>query len=122
MAGIATRYEIRRRIHKRIRKKIAGTGDRPRLAVFRSNKHIYAQVIDDQSGVTLAYAASNEEEAKKDLPRGSNIEAAKTVGRLIAERAKEKGLAGVVFDRGGYIFHGRIRALAESAREAGLKF
>ncbi len=122
MAGIATRYEIRRRIHKRIRKKIAGTGDRPRLAVFRSNKHIYAQVIDDQSGVTLAYAASNEDEAKKDLSSGSNIEAAKTVGRLIAERAKKKGLAGVVFDRSGYIFHGRVRALAESAREAGLKF
>ncbi len=122
MAGLASRYEFRRRVHRRIRKKVAGTGPRPRLAVFRSNKNIYAQLIDDESGVTLASAASNEAEAKKGLSTGGNVEAAKSVGRLIAKRAKGKGVDGVVFDRGGYIFHGRVKALAESAREAGLKF
>ena len=122
MAGLATGYEFRRRVHRRIRKKVAGTGKRPRLAVFRSNKNIYVQLIDDQSGQTLASAASNEAEAKKTLSCGGNIEAARAVGRLIAERAKGKGVDGVVFDRGGYIYHGRVQALAESAREAGLKF
>jgi large subunit ribosomal protein L18 len=90
--------------------------------VFRSNKHIYAQLIDDAEGVTIAAAGSIEAEAQKSSARGGNVEAAKAVGRLIAERAKEKGLEAVVFDRGGHIFHGRVRALAESAREAGLKF
>jgi large subunit ribosomal protein L18 len=122
MAGLTSRYEFRKRVHRRIRKKVAGSGGRPRLAVFRSNKNIYAQLIDDVSGVTLASAASNEAETKKGLSNGGNVEAAKAVGRLIAERAKGKGLAGVVFDRGGYIYHGRVQALAESAREAGLKF
>ena len=122
MSGLKTRYEFRRRVHRRIRKKVAGTGERPRLAVFRSNKNIYAQLIDDQTGLTLASAASNEGEARKSLSNGGNVEAAKTIGRLIAERAKDKGLDAVVFDRGGYIYHGRVQALAESAREAGLKF
>ena len=110
MAGLATRYDFRRRVHRRIRKKVAGTGERPRLAVFRSNKNIYAQLIDDQNGLTLASAASIEAEAKKSLSNGGNIEAAKAVGRLIAVRAKDKGVDGVVFDRGGYIFHGRVQA------------
>ena len=91
MAGLRTRYEFRRRVHRRIRKKVAGTGARPRLAVFRSNKNIYAQLIDDHSGLTLASAASNEAEAKKGLSSGGNVEAAKMVGRLIAERAKQRG-------------------------------
>jgi large subunit ribosomal protein L18 len=117
-----TRHQIRSRIHARIRKHLSGTGDRPRLAVYRSNKHIYAQLIDDAEGVTIAAAGSIEAEAQKSSARGGNVEAAKAVGRLIAERAKEKGLEAVVFDRGGHIFHGRVRALAESAREAGLKF
>jgi len=117
-----TRNQIRNRIHARIRKRLAGTVDRPRLAVFRSNKHIYAQLIDDAKGMTIAAAGSLEAETKKSSRGGGNVEAARMVGRLIAERAKEKGLEMVVFDRGGYIFHGRVRALAESAREAGLKF
>ncbi len=122
MAGLGTRFESRRRVHSRIRKKVVGTGERPRLAVFRSNKNIYAQLIDDQSGATLASAASNEAEARKSLSNGGNVKAAMAVGQLIAERAKDKGVGRVVFDRGGYIFHGRVQALAESAREAGLKF
>ena len=117
-----TRNQIRHRIHSRIRKRLSGTGDRPRLAVFRSNKHIYAQLIDDAKGVTIAAARSIEAETRKSSGRGGNVEAAKTVGRLIAERAKGKGLEAVVFDRGGYIYHGRVQALADSAREAGLKF
>ena len=122
MAGARSRFEVRRRIHARIRKKLSGTAERPRLAVFRSNRHIYAQLIDDISGVTLASAGSTEAAAKKSLPNGGNVEAAKAVGRTIAERAKEKGLEVVIFSRGGHLYHGRVRALAESAREAGLKF
>ncbi len=117
-----TRYRIRKRIHTRIRKKLSGTPDRPRLAVFRSNKHIYAQLIDDTQGITLAGAGSVEGDARKQLPNGGNVEAAKAVGRLIAERAKKLGLEAALFDRGGFIYHGRIQALAESARDAGLKF
>jgi large subunit ribosomal protein L18 len=112
--------EIRRRIHKRIRRRVAGTSERPRLAVFRSTKHIYAQVIDDKQGRTLC-AASSAEKAKggKD---GGNVAGAKAVGQLLAERAKEKGIKLVVFDRGGFLYHGRIKALADAAREAGLEF
>ena len=117
-----TRYRIRKRIHTRIRKKLSGTPDRPRLAVFRSNKHIYAQLIDDTQGITLASAGSVEGDAREQSPNGGNVEAAKAVGRLIAERAKKLGLEAALFDRGGFIYHGRIQALAESAREAGLKF
>ena len=105
--------------HKRVRAHISGTAQRPRLDVFRSAKNIYAQVIDDVAGVTLASAASNE----KDFGiYGGNVEAAKKVGALIAERAKAKGIEEVVFDRGGYLYQGRVEALAEAAREGGLKF
>jgi large subunit ribosomal protein L18 len=95
---------------------------RPRLSVFRSNKHIYAQVIDDRQGVTLAAASSLERELKETLGGGADREAAKTVGRLVAERALSKGVSDVVFDRGGYRYHGRVQALADAAREGGLKF
>jgi large subunit ribosomal protein L18 len=110
---------IRKRIHKRIRRKLQGTPERPRLAVFRSVAHIYAQVIDDSKGRTLV-AASSVEKAGKTA--GGNVAAAKTIGKAIAERAKEKGINRVVFDRGGYQYHGRIKALADAAREAGLEF
>ncbi len=115
----AARQDIRRRIHKRIRRRVEGTPERPRLAIFRSVNHIYAQVIDDQQGHTLVAAASTE----KDLRgKGGNVEGAKTIGRKVAERAKEKGISKVVFDRGGYQYHGRVKALADAAREAGLEF
>jgi large subunit ribosomal protein L18 len=112
--------EVRLAVHKRIRKKLAGTPERPRLAVFRSTNHIYAQVIDDTKGVTLSAASTNEPGLRGQS--GGNTAAAKEVGKLIAERAKEKGISRVVFDRGGYIYHGRVKSLAEAAREAGLEF
>jgi large subunit ribosomal protein L18 len=111
--------EIRNRIHRRIRRKLSGTGERPRLAVFRSVAHIYAQVIDDVKGVTLVSASSVDKTAKTN---GGNVAAAKAIGKLVADRAKEKGIKSVVFDRGGYQYHGRIKALADAAREAGLEF
>ena len=111
--------EIRNRIHQRIRRKLSGTKERPRLAVFRSVAHIYAQVIDDVEGKTLASASSVDKEGKT---KGGNVAAAKAIGKLVAERAKEKGVKQVVFDRGGYQYHGRIKALADAAREAGLEF
>ncbi len=111
--------EIRKRIHVRIRRKLRGTTERPRLAVFRSVAHIYAQVIDDVAGKTLVSASSVDKGAKTN---GGNVAAAKTIGKLVAERAKEKGVKQVVFDRGGYQYHGRIKALADAAREAGLEF
>jgi large subunit ribosomal protein L18 len=111
--------EIRVRIHKRIRKKVNGTPERPRLAVFRSLKHIYAQIIDDRAGRTLAAASSTEKGSEVD---GGNVAGAKEVGRRVAERAKAKGINTVVFDRGGYLYHGRIKALADAAREGGLEF
>ena len=117
-----TKEEIRLRIHRRIRKKISGTPERPRLAVFRSQAHIYAQVIDDGTGRTVCSASSLDETLKKDTKRGANVAAAKAVGSLIATRAKEKGVELVVFDRGGFQYHGRIKALADAAREGGLKF
>jgi len=117
-----TKEEIRSRIHRRIRKKISGTPERPRLAVFRSQAHIYAQVIDDGTGRTVCSASSLDETLKKDTKRGANVAAAKAVGSLIATRAKEKGVEAVVFDRGGFQYHGRIKALADAAREGGLKF
>lgn len=112
------RAEIRRAIHTRIRRKVSGTGARPRLAVYRSVKHIYAQVIDDASGHTIAAASTTE----KDLrgATGGNIEAAERVGRAVAERLLEKGISDVVFDRGGYVYHGRVKALTDAARAAGL--
>ncbi len=114
-----SRDQIRQRIHKRIRSRVAGTQERPRLAVFRSLNHIYAQLIDDGPGHTVAAAATTE----KDLRgKGGNVEGAKLVGKVVAERAKNKGITRVVFDRGGYLYHGRVKALAEAAREAGLEF
>jgi large subunit ribosomal protein L18 len=110
------RNEIRKRIHDRIRRKIAGTSERPRLNVYRSMNHIYAQVIDDAAGVTIASASTIKSKT------GGNVAAAKEIGKTIAERAKEKGVTKVVFDRGGYLYHGRIKALADAAREAGLEF
>ena len=108
----------RQKRHVRVRAKISGTPERPRLNVFRSNANIYAQIIDDVNGVTLASAASVE----KEFEYGGNQEAAKKVGELLAKRAAEKGIEACVFDRGGYIYHGRVAALAEGAREGGLKF
>ena len=114
-----SRDDVRLRIHKRIRRNTAGSAERPRLAVFRSIAHIYAQVIDDRAGRTLAAASSNEKDLKVS---GGNVAGAKEIGRKIAERAKEKGITRVVFDRGGYLYHGRVKALGDAAREAGLKF
>jgi large subunit ribosomal protein L18 len=120
--SVKTKEDIRARIHARIRKKLEGTPARPRLAVFRSQTHIYAQLIDDEAGRTLCSASSLDESLKKKLKRGANVAAAKEVGALIASRAKEKGIAAVVFDRGGFLYHGRVKALADAAREGGLKF
>ena len=120
--SVRTKEQIRARIHRRIRKKVAGTPARPRLAVFRSQSHIYAQVINDDLGQTLCAASSLDKELKPQFKRGTNVAAAKAVGQLIATRAKEKGVELVVFDRGGFLYHGRVKALADAAREAGLKF
>lgn len=119
-----SKNQIRLRIHTRIRRKVAGTPERPRLAVFRSVKHIYAQVIDDSKGHTVASAGSTEKAAStgKTAGAGGNLAGAKAIGKLVAERAKDKGIKAVVFDRGGYHYHGRVKALAEAAREAGLEF
>jgi large subunit ribosomal protein L18 len=107
----------------RVRRHVkAASGDRARLSVFRSSKHIYAQVIDDQKGETLASASSIEKDMRGTLKTGADVDAAKAVGKLVAERATAKGVTSVVFDRGGYLYHGRIKALADAAREAGLKF
>jgi large subunit ribosomal protein L18 len=119
---VKTKEDIRERIHRRIRKRMTGTPTRPRLAVFRSQSHIYAQVIDDEAGRTLCAASSLDKELKADAKRGANVASAKKVGQLIATRAREKGIEAVVFDRGGFQYHGRIKALADAARESGLKF
>jgi large subunit ribosomal protein L18 len=110
------RNAIRQRIHSRIREKMAGTAERPRLNVYRSLNHIYAQVVDDQNGQTLVSASSIQ------LKSGGNVAAAKEIGKAVAEKAVAKGIKQVVFDRGGYLYHGRVKALAEAAREAGLEF
>ena len=115
----ANKNEARAKRHLRVRKKVFGTQERPRLAVYRSEKNIYAQIIDDVNGVTLAAASSVEKGFDKV---GSNKESAKLVGEMIAKKALEKEITEVVFDRGGYVYHGRVQALAEAAREAGLKF
>ena len=114
--------EIRNRIHRRIRRKLRGTAERPRLAVFRSVAHIYGQVIDDASGTTLVSASSVDEGGRGLTKSGGNLKAAEAIGKLLAERAKEKGIQSVVFDRGGYQYHGRVKALADAARKAGLEF
>ena len=116
------KIERRRRIHYRIRKHVNGTAERPRLVVFRSNKQIYAQVIDDEKGVTLVAAASNDKVLAAECKCKTGIEAAAIVGKAIAERAKEKGIEKVAFDRGGYLYHGRVKSLADGAREGGLIF
>jgi large subunit ribosomal protein L18 len=118
-----TAIDARAKRARRTRRKLRLTaGGKPRLSVFRSSKNIYAQVIDDASGVTLAAASSLEPDAKASLKTGANADAAVAVGKLVAQRAKERGIEEVVFDRGGYLFHGRVKALAEAAREGGLKF
>src|SRR5919202_4662913 len=112
------RAEVRRAVHKRIRRKVRGSTERPRLAIYRSLNHIYAQLIDDERGQTLVAASTTEKELRG--PTGGNIEAAQRVGRAIAERAQAAGIHYVVFDRGGYLYHGRVKALTDAAREAGL--
>jgi large subunit ribosomal protein L18 len=113
-----SRADVRRAVHTRIRKKVSGTAERPRLAIFRSVNHIYAQVIDDVSGTTVASAATTEKTL--NVKAGGNIEAASKIGQAIAERALAAGISNVVFDRGGYVYHGRIKALIDASREAGL--
>ena len=117
-----TKIERRRRIHYRIRKHVSGTAERPRLVVFRSNRQIYAQVINDEAGVTLVAAASNDKVLAAECKGKSGIEAAAIVGKAVAARAIEKGIDEVAFDRGGYLYHGRVKELADGAREAGLEF
>ena len=117
-----SREAHRQRIHVRMRKKMAGTSERPRLCVHRSTKHIRAQVIDDNTARTIVSASSLDKEVRSQIKGGGNIAASKVVGKTIAERARAKGVEKVVFDRGGYQYHGRVQALAEAAREAGLKF
>ncbi len=108
--------------HLRVRKKIQGTAERPRLNVYRSSKHIYAQLIDDVAGVTIVSASTMDKELSSEIGNGGNVESARKVGEVIAKRAQDKGVKGIVFDRGGYLYHGRIQALADAAREAGLEF
>ena len=118
----ATKEEKRQHRHKRVKKKVVGTTEKPRLNIFKSLNHIYAQIIDDFEGKTLAAASSNDKELKGKTKTGGNIEAAKTVGGLIAKRALDKGIKKIVFDRSGYLYHGRVKALADAAREGGLQF
>ena len=117
-----TKEATRAKRHARVRKNLFGTPERPRLCVYRSNKNISCQIVDDVNGVTLAAASSLDKELKADIAYGGNKEAAKKVGEAIAKRAAEKGISEVAFDRGGYIYHGRVKELAEGAREGGLKF
>ncbi|MCX7971425.1 MAG: 50S ribosomal protein L18 [Negativicutes bacterium] len=122
MAGKKSRNDIRKKRHYRLRKNLAGTADRPRLSVFRSINHIYAQLIDDTAGRTLLAASSLDKELKERLTNGGNIEAARAVGQRIAELAVARGIKRVVFDRGGFLYHGRVAGLADAARAAGLEF
>ena len=117
-----SRQETRVKKHDRIRNRFSGTAERPRLAVFRSNNHMYAQVIDDTVGKTLVSASTLQKDVKANLEKTNNVEAAAYLGKVIAERALEKGVKDVVFDRGGFVYHGKIKALADAAREAGLNF
>lgn len=122
MVSKVSRAEVRIKKHKRMRNRLSGTAERPRLAVFRSNKHIYAQIIDDTVGNTLVAASTMEKEVKDSVEYTDNIEAAAAVGKAVAKKALDKGITTVVFDRGGFIYHGKIKALADAAREAGLQF
>ncbi len=117
-----SRSKIRENKHRRIRNRFAGTAERPRLAVFRSNNHMYAQIIDDTVGNTLVSASTLQKDVKAELEKTNNVEAAAKLGEVIAKKALEKGITNVVFDRGGFIYQGKIKALAEAAREAGLQF
>ena len=122
MVSKKSRSEVRVKKHKKLRNRFSGTTECPRLAVFRSNNHMYAQIIDDTVGKTLVSASTNEPEAKKALEKTNNVEAAAYVGKVIAERAIEKGIKEVDYDRGGFIYQGKVQALADAAREAGLEF
>ena len=122
MVSKKSRTVVREQKHRRLRNRFSGTAERPRLAVFRSNNHMYAQIIDDTVGKTLVAASTTEEAAKKELEKTNNVDAAAYVGKLIAERAVEKGIKEVVYDRGGFIYQGKVQALADAAREAGLEF
>ena len=122
MVSKKSRTAVRENKHRRMRHHLAGTAQRPRLAVFRSNNHMYAQIIDDTVGKTLVAASTVEADVKKELEKTNNVDAAAYVGKVIAERAVEKGIKEVVFDRGGFIYHGKVQALADAAREAGLEF
>lgn len=117
-----SRSEVRVKKHMRVRNHLAGTSARPRLAVFRSNNHMYAQIIDDSVGNTLVSASTVEKSVKAELEKTNDVDAAAYVGKVIAERALEKGIKSVIFDRGGFVYHGKIQALADAAREAGLEF
>ena len=122
MVSKKSRQEVRVKKHMKMRNRFSGTAERPRLAVFRSNNHMYAQIIDDTVGKTLVAASTLEKEVKAELEKTSNVDAAAYVGTLIAKRAIEKGIKEVVYDRGGFIYQGKVAALAEAAREAGLEF
>ncbi len=122
MVNKKSKSDVRIKKHMRIRNRVAGTADRPRLAVFRSNNHMYAQIIDDLAGNTLVAASTVEKAVKDELEKTNDVDAAAYVGKVIAERALEKGIKTVVFDRGGYIYQGKVQALADAAREAGLEF
>ena len=122
MVSKESRTEVRVKKHRRLRNRFAGTAQRPRLAVFRSNNHMYAQIIDDSVGNTLVSASTLQKEVKAEVEKTNNVDAAAYLGKVIAERALEKGIKEVVFDRGGYIYQGKIKALADAAREAGLEF
>ena len=122
MINKKSRADVRIKKHNRMRNHIAGTAERPRLVVFRSNNHMYAQIIDDTVGNTLVAASTLEKDVKAELEKTNNVEAAAKLGTVIAKKALEKGITTVVFDRGGYIYHGKVQALADAAREAGLEF
>ena len=122
MVSKKSRSVVRANKHRRLRNHLSGTAERPRLAVFRSNNHMYAQIIDDTVGHTLAAASTLEKDVKAELEKTNNVDAAAYVGTVIAKRALEKGITTVVFDRGGFIYHGKVKALADAAREAGLEF
>ena len=122
MVSKTSRQEVRAEKHRRIRSRLSGTADRPRLAVFRSNDHMYAQIIDDSVGNTIVAASTLDKDVKAELTKTNNVEAAAYLGTVIAKKALDKGIKEVVFDRGGYIYQGKVAALAEAAREAGLEF
>ena len=122
MISKKSRTEVREKKHMKLRNRFKGTAERPRLAVYRSNMHMYAQIIDDDTRTTLVSASTVQKDVKAELEKTNDVAAAAYLGKVIAERAKEKGISTVVFDRGGYIYHGKVKALADAAREAGLEF